>query len=102
MLHFASRKRYFSILAVCQIGLATDRTFPQAMASTAVPPIAITISAKLKNVSEFVQCIVFISLLAAVGFCYLHGIMECWNNGQKRITSVFGSRVLGSILTTSP
>jgi len=45
------------------------------MASTAGPPIAITISAKLKNVSEFVQCIVFISLLAAVGFCYLHGIM---------------------------
>jgi len=25
------------------------------------------------------------------------GMLEYWNNGQKRITSVFGSRVLGSI-----
>ena len=50
-------------------------------------------------------------LLTTLDGC-LHGMMECWarsealalswNNGQKRITSVFGSRLLGSIFTVSP
>jgi len=30
------------------------------------------------------------------------GMLESWNNGQKRITSVFGSRLLGSIFTFLP
>ncbi len=38
-------------------------------------------------------------LLTTLVLCRLHGMMECWNhgeenNGQKRITSVFGSRFL--------
>jgi hypothetical protein len=31
-----------------------------------------------------------------------NGMLEQWNNGQKRITSVFGLRVLGSIFSVSP
>jgi hypothetical protein len=27
------------------------------------------------------------------------GMLESWNNGPKRLTSVFGSRLLGSIFT---
>ena len=41
----------------------------------------------------------------AASLRHSHGIMECWNSGimvKKRLTSEFGSRVLGSILTTSP
>ena len=56
-------------------------------------------------------------LLPTLVLCRPHGMMECWNhdpsetekkvsrgknNGQKRITSVFGSRFLGSIFTVCP
>jgi transposase InsO family protein len=36
-------------------------------------------------------------LLTAPGLCHFHGMMEYWNNVLKTITSVFGSRFLGSI-----
>jgi hypothetical protein len=29
------------------------------------------------------------------------GMLELWNNGQKRLTSVFGSRLLGLIFSSN-